>query len=86
MCQTPQWKKYLIPLFTDVENVAFSLETTLKYKCGPLKAPSTSCDRAGLATADFAKVSLGFFKLETRETLSSSQAVKLFPTSWKKQD
>lgn len=84
MCQTPQWKNHLIPHFTDVETVALSLGTTLKYKCGPLKA--LSCDRAGLATADFAKVSLGFFKLETRETLSYSLAVKLFPTSLKNQD
>lgn len=63
--------------FTDVETVALSLETTPKYKCGPLKTLSMSCDPATLAMADLAKDSLGFFKLETRETLGSSLAAKL---------
>lgn len=79
MCQAPQQKKYLIPHFIDVETVALSLGTTLKYKYGPLKALSMSCDSAALATADLAKVSLGFFQIGNKENtqfLSGSEAVR----------
>lgn len=79
MCQAPQWKKYLIPPFTDVETVALSLGTTLKYKCGPLKALSMSCDPAAPATADLAKSFFRIFQIGNKENtqfLSGSEAVR----------
>lgn len=65
--------------FTDVETVALSLETTPKYKCGPLKTLSMSCDPAALAMADLAKRFFRIFQIGNKENtrfLSGSKAVR----------
>lgn len=69
MCQAPQWKKYLIPHFTDMETVALSLGTTLKRKWGPLKSPSMARDSADLVIADLAKsFFFRIFQIGNKET------------------
>lgn len=71
MYQAPGWKKYLIPHWA----VALSLGTTLKHKCGLLKALSMACDPAFPATPDLAKRFFWIFQIGNKDT----EAVPLYP-------